>query len=112
MANLIKVTVDQKEIWMEVEGKLRKTDQLQKVSRDQGKSIEQAITTFQQISDTIQVYCDNLFATFKSMTPGTAPQKITAQFGLKLGGEGNVYVVKSTAEASLSITVEWQKNDN
>jgi hypothetical protein len=36
------------------------------------------------------------------------PAKATAEFGLKFTAEGNVYVVKTTAEASFKVSIEWQ----
>ena len=37
-----------------------------------------------------------------------APSKATAEFGLQFTGEGNIYLVKASAQASITITVEWQ----
>ena len=37
-----------------------------------------------------------------------APTKATAEFGLQFTGEGNIYLVKASAQASITITVEWQ----
>ena len=37
-----------------------------------------------------------------------APDKATAAFGLQFTGEGNIYLVKASAQASITLTVEWQ----
>ncbi len=37
-----------------------------------------------------------------------APDKATATFGLQFTGEGNIYLVKASAQASITITLEWQ----
>ena len=37
-----------------------------------------------------------------------APDKATAAFGLQFTGEGNIYLVKASAQASITITLEWQ----
>jgi Trypsin-co-occurring domain 1 len=60
------------------------------------------------MSETIKAYCTSLVKTFQSLASEYAPDNITAEFGLKLSGEGNVYVVKTTGEASLKITAEWK----
>jgi hypothetical protein len=53
--------------------------------------------------------CRVLLGAFEQLkTHGTPPAKATAEFGLKFTAEGNVYVVKTSAEASFKITVEWQ----
>lgn len=37
-----------------------------------------------------------------------APNKGTAEFGLQFTGEGNIYLVKVSAQASIKVTLEWQ----
>ncbi len=37
-----------------------------------------------------------------------APSTATAAFGLQFTGEGNIYLVKASAQASITITLEWQ----
>jgi len=51
-----------------------------------------------------------LVKTFKGLEPEHSPNRISAEFGLKFSGGGNVYIVKSTAECSLKIRVEWEIN--
>jgi nucleotidyltransferase/DNA polymerase involved in DNA repair len=102
---LIKMKCDDTEIWMEVEevaGEVR--PQRVGVSESLGKTVH----SFEKISDTIRAYCASLVKTFQGINQELAPNRIKAEFGLKLSGEGNVYVVKSAAEASLRITAEWQ----
>ena len=36
------------------------------------------------------------------------PSKATAEFGLQFTGEGNIYLVKASAQASITVTMEWQ----
>jgi len=105
VARLIKIRCEDTEIWMEAE----------EVAGDLGpqrvsgiECIEKAVYSFERISDTIRAYCASLINTFKGINKELAPDKIRAEFGIKISGEGNVYVVKSAAEASLKITAEWQ----
>jgi len=108
MANLFKVKIGDAEIWMETEGELAGEMKTDRVSRGAHDSLAQAVMSFDRISETIKSYCTSLVETFKGLETDFAPDKITAQFGLKVSGEGNVYVVKASSEASLTITAEWE----
>jgi len=45
---------------------------------------------------------------FKEMESHPLPlNKATAEFGIKITGKGNVYVVEASTEASFKITLEW-----
>ncbi len=45
---------------------------------------------------------------FKEMESHPLPlNKASVEFGLKVSGKGNIYVVESSAEASFKITLEW-----
>lgn len=37
-----------------------------------------------------------------------APSKANVEFGLQFTGEGNIYLVKVSAQASIKVTLEWQ----
>ncbi len=106
MANLIKVKFNGTEIWIESEGEAAKAGAPEKVSVI-GRVTEKIIP-FEEVSGTIRAYCTALVKTFKGLEPEHSPSRISAEFGLKVSGEGNIYVVKSTAECSLKIMVEWQ----
>ncbi len=106
MANLIKVNFDGKDIWIESDGEAAKSAAPERVSVI-GRVTEKMIP-FEEISDTIRAYCTALVKTFKGLEPELSPNRISAEFGLKVSGEGNIYIVKSTAECSLKIMVEWQ----
>jgi len=106
MVNLIQVKCDDTEVWIEAEGEMVREKRPQKVSVSE--SIKKTVLSFEKISDTIRAYCTSLVRTFKGFQTEHAPDRIKAEFGLKLSGEGNVYVVKSVAEGSLKITAEWE----
>jgi len=106
MANLIKVKFDGAEIWIETDEEAAEAEAVpERVS-----VLEKAekFIPFEKVSDTIKAYCTGLVKTFKELEPEHSPNRISAEFGLKLSGEGNVYIVKSTAECSLKIKVEWE----
>ena len=95
MANLIKVKFDGAEIWIETDEEAAEAEAVpERVS-----VLEKAekFIPFEKVSDTIKAYCTGLVKTFKELEPEHSPNRISAEFGLKLSGEGNVYIVKSTA---------------
>jgi hypothetical protein len=110
MANLVKVKAGDMEIWFETEGELSGHIKPQRGNLDiSGETMVQAVMSFDMISDTINAYFTSLIETFKALKTESAPDKITSEFGLKVSGEGNVYVVKASTEATLKITAEWGK---
>jgi len=106
MVKLIKMRCDDTEIWVEVEEEVSTEIEPQRVSM--AEPMEKTVHSFEKISDTIRAYCTSLVETFKGLDEKLAPDRIRAEFGLKISGEGNVFVVKSAVEASLRVTAEWQ----
>ena len=73
-----------------------------------GDSNAAAIATqsFRAIEGTIRTYTNHTLSAFKDMAHANV-DKVTLQFGIRVGGEAGVpYVTKGTAESNLSITVE------
>lgn len=65
-----------------------------------------AAQSFKAIEGTIRTYTTHTLGAFKDMAHGNV-DKVTLQFGIRIGGEAGVpYVTKGTAESNLSITVE------
>ncbi len=65
-----------------------------------------AAQSFKAIESTIRTYTTHTLSAFKDMSQGNV-DKVTLQFGIRVGGEAGVpYVTKGTAESNLSITVE------
>ncbi|MEM6448760.1 MAG: CU044_2847 family protein [Cyanobacteria bacterium P01_D01_bin.105] len=72
-----------------------------------------AAQSFKAIEGTIRTYTTHTLSAFKNMAHGNV-DKVTLQFGIRVGGEAGVpYVTKGTAESNLSITVEcsFDKDD-
>ena len=107
MTNLIKVKFDGAEIRIETDGEAAEAAVPERVG-----VLEKAekFIPFEKFSDTIKAYCTGLVKTFKGLEPEHSPNRISAEFGLKFSGGGNVYIVKSTAECSLKIRGEWEIN--
>ncbi len=72
----------------------------------EGGAAAVASQSFKAIESTIRTYTTHTLSAFKDMSPGSV-DKVTLQFGIRVGGEAGVpYVTKGTAESNLSITVE------
>jgi len=106
MTNLIKVKFDGAEIWIETDEEAAEAAAVP----ERVGVLEKAekFIPFEKVSDTIKAYCTGLVKTFKGLEPEHSPNRISAEFGLKFSGEGNVYIVKSTAVCSLKVRVEWE----
>ncbi|MBD0269133.1 MAG: hypothetical protein ICV77_12670 [Cyanobacteria bacterium Co-bin8] len=66
----------------------------------------QMAQSFKAIEGTIRAYTNHTMNAFKDMACANV-EKVTLEFGLKVGGEAGVpYVTKGTAESNLKITVE------
>ncbi|NJM95922.1 MAG: hypothetical protein HC800_00735 [Phormidesmis sp. RL_2_1] len=65
-----------------------------------------AAQSFKAIEGTIRTYTSHTLNAFKDMSDANI-DKVTLQFGIRVGGEAGIpYVTKGAAESNLSITVE------
>lgn len=66
----------------------------------------QMAQSFRAIEGTIRAYTSHTMNAFRDMACANV-ERVTLEFGLKVGGEAGVpYVTKGTAESNLKITVE------
>ncbi|HEY9761331.1 MAG TPA: CU044_2847 family protein [Trichocoleus sp.] len=66
----------------------------------------QMAQSFKAIEGTIRAYTNHTMNAFREMACANV-ERVTLEFGLKVGGEAGVpYVTKGTAESNLKITVE------
>jgi hypothetical protein len=67
---------------------------------------KQIVQNFQAIEGTIRAYTVYSLNAFKKI-PVANIDKVTLEFGIKVGGEAGIpYVTKGTAESNLKVTVE------
>ena len=67
---------------------------------------KQVVKNFQAIQSTIRAYTNYTLNAFKQVAIANV-DKVTLEFGIKIGGETGIpYVTKGTAESNLKITVE------
>src|ERR1700728_4255831 len=60
-----------------------------------------ALDTGQQLSESVKSFCTVIVKSLGELA--TRPSKVTLEFGLNISLEGNVYVVKTTGDASIKI---------
>ncbi|HEY9736302.1 MAG TPA: CU044_2847 family protein [Trichocoleus sp.] len=76
------------------------------ISFGSGTAQAQMAQSFKAIESTIRAYTNHTMNAFKDMACANV-ERVTLEFGLKVGGEAGVpYVTKGTAESNLKITVE------
>lgn len=106
MSQLIKVTFGDMQVWMEPDQAAVTREGIRKVSTEEVTTeLAQAADT---ISGTVKAYCSNLIKGIKELPTGIIPKSVKAEFGIKLSAEGTIFVAKTSGEASLKITAEWQ----
>jgi hypothetical protein len=63
------------------------------------------------VADTIRACASDLLATFDDLAtqrrPGGSFTGAVIQLGVKVTGEGNVIIARGSAEANLSVTLNW-----
>ncbi|AVH72271.1 CU044_2847 family protein [Nostoc sp. 'Lobaria pulmonaria (5183) cyanobiont'] len=73
---------------------------------DANAAQKQIVQNFQAIEGTIRAYTVYSLNAFKKI-PVANIDKVTLEFGIKVGGEAGIpYVTKGTAESNLKVTVE------
>ena len=106
MSHLIKVTLGDMQIWMEPDQTVVTEVGIRKVSADEAAA--ELAQVAESISGTVKAYCSNLIKGIKELPTGIIPKSVKAEFGIKLSAEGTIFVAKTSGEASLKVTAEWQ----
>ena len=62
-----------------------------------------------EIVTAVQGYSQMILNAVKEGTEGLTPSKVTLAFGLQVGGETGIpFVTKGTAQANVTVTIEWE----
>ncbi|WP_344924361.1 CU044_2847 family protein [Saccharopolyspora gregorii] len=80
----------------------------QRVGR--GDVVRRATETLQESLGKVRPAAEAVLDEFRRMD--TTPSKIKVQFGVKLTGEANLAVAKSSGEANFTVTLEWEPKDS
>ena len=60
---------------------------------------------FDKLLHRIKPFCESIICTFKDLS--TEPNSASAEFGLNITAEGNIFIVKASGQATLKITLNW-----
>jgi hypothetical protein len=60
---------------------------------------------FDKIMERVKPFCETIINNFQSLS--IKPDSASAEFGLSVTAEGNLFVVKASGEASLKIILNW-----
>ncbi|HEY7081537.1 MAG TPA: CU044_2847 family protein [Nitrososphaeraceae archaeon] len=63
---------------------------------------------FDEMLGRIKPFCESIIGNFEGLTK--KPNSASAEFGLKVSAEGNLFIVKATGEATLKVTLNWSLN--
>lgn len=58
----------------------------------------------------MQPFCESIIKNFEKLK--RKPTSVSAEFGLSIAGEGNLFVVKASGEATIKVTLNWSLNNN
>jgi hypothetical protein len=58
----------------------------------------------------MQPFCESVINNFEKLK--RRPNSASAEFGLCISGEGNLFVVKASGEATIKVTLNWSLDSN
>ena len=61
--------------------------------------------SFEEMLGKIKPFCESIISNFEGLTK--KPDSASAEFGLKISAEGNLFIVKASGEATLKVTLNW-----
>lgn len=61
--------------------------------------------TFEDMLEKVKPFCEASIKNFEELI--RKPDSASAEFGLKVSAEGNLFIVKATGEATLKVTLNW-----
>jgi Trypsin-co-occurring domain 1 len=64
---------------------------------------------FDRMLERIQPFCESVINNFEKLK--RKPNSASAEFGLSVSGEGNLFVVKASGEATIKVTLNWSLNN-
>jgi hypothetical protein len=61
--------------------------------------------SFEEMLQKVKPFCESIITNFRDLS--VKPDSASAEFGLKLSAEGNLFIVKAAGEATLKVTLNW-----
>lgn len=105
MPNQVAMKAEEGDIWIEAEfsqAELQEIGVMDKALKRIG--VKSLAETIRKCSADLAVIFDEQHPISKSMTSAEI------EFGIKVSGEGNVYVAKATGEANITVKLKWEFN--
>ena len=60
---------------------------------------------FDKLLKRVKPFCEAIVDNFQTLS--TKPDSASAEFGLNVTAEGNIFIVKASGQATLKITLNW-----
>jgi hypothetical protein len=60
---------------------------------------------FDKLLKRVKPFCESIIDNFQTLS--TKPNSASAEFGLNVTAEGNIFIVKASGQATLKITLTW-----
>jgi hypothetical protein len=60
---------------------------------------------FDKLLKAVNPFCESIIDNFQTLS--TKPDSASAEFGLNVSAEGNIFIVKASGQATLKITLNW-----
>lgn len=60
---------------------------------------------FDKLLNRVKPFCESIINNFQDLS--IKPDTASAEFGLSVSAEGNIFVVKASGEATIKITLNW-----
>jgi altronate dehydratase len=60
---------------------------------------------FDKLLKRVKPFCEAIIDNFQTLS--TQPNSASAEFGLNVTAEGNIFIVKASGQATLKITLNW-----
>lgn len=102
---LVKISLGGEEFFMEAE---EGVEPAQGVAGTAALGAYQATDMGDTISKAIRGARSSISEALVETAGALKPDRVTAAFGVKVSGEGNVFFAKCGGEASLTLTLEWE----
>lgn len=61
--------------------------------------------SFEEMLQKVKPFCESNITNFRELS--VKPNSASAEFGLKVSAEGNLFIVKAAGEATLKVTLNW-----
>lgn len=65
---------------------------------------------FDKLLQKVKPFCEAIVDNFQTLS--TKPNSASAEFGLNITAEGNIFIVKASGQATLKITLNWNNLQN